>query len=122
MEYIVDDDYHSVEYLKIHEAFRDMEIDIGQKEGTCLFAAGQQLQSFPTDKVSRDCRRISVGYNAIRDLPNDLRCSKLRCLVLASNIRLENIPKELFNNTLSLQVLDLSSTPIKGLPTLKQLQ
>lgn len=56
VEYIFDDDYHSVEYLKIHEYFCDMKIDIGQKEGTCLFVAGQQLQSFPTDKVSRDCR------------------------------------------------------------------
>lgn len=63
-----------------------------------------------------------MGYNAIRDLPNDLRYSELRSLVLASNIHLQNIPEELFNNTPSLQVFDLSSTPIKGLPTLKQLQ
>lgn len=31
VEYIVDDDYHSVEYLKIHEAFRDMAIDIAKR-------------------------------------------------------------------------------------------
>lgn len=122
VEYIVDEDYHSVEYLKIHEIFHDMAIDIGQKEENCLFAAGQQLQNFPTEKVSRNCRRISVGYNAIHDLPNDLRCSELGSLVLASNVRLQKVPEEIFSNALSLQVLDLSSTSIKGLPNLNQLQ
>lgn len=124
VEYIVDDDYHTVEYLKIHEALREMAIYIGsQDQEKCLFLAGQKLQNFPGERDTRDCKRISVGHTAIKNLPNDLECSKLESLVLASNNQLEKIPERFFSDIKSLKVLDLSSTSIGTLPvTVQQLQ
>lgn len=103
-------------FLRIHDVLRDMAIHLGQREAHWLLEAGQKLKNFPGGGNIRDCKRISLHSNDIRDLPMDFKCPHLLSLILSSNQNLTQVPDGFLSNIPSLKVLDLSSTSISSLP------
>nr|GEW97516.1 disease resistance protein [Tanacetum cinerariifolium] len=64
-----------------------------------------------------DAREIHLTNNMLSELPDNPKCPILVKLFLHSNQDLMDIPVRFFDNMPTLQVLDLSSTSIKCLPS-----
>ena len=64
-----------------------------------------------------DVREIHLTNNILSELPDNPKCPILVDLFLHSNQDLMDVPITFFDNMPSLQVLDLSSTSLKSLPS-----
>ncbi|KAF7124073.1 hypothetical protein RHSIM_Rhsim12G0032500 [Rhododendron simsii] len=106
--------------VKMHDVVRDMVLAITSLQGeepTHLVQAGISSEMIPEEVEWKNATRISFMNRDLRSLPESPNCPKLLTLLLQGNENLEVIPETFFNNMPSLQVLDLSRTRIKSLPT-----
>ncbi|XP_039133120.1 probable disease resistance protein At4g27220 [Dioscorea cayenensis subsp. rotundata] len=107
-------------YVRMHDVVRDVAIHIGAAADHAFDTrAGQGLTGWPrtTESDMRNCRRLSLMYNDIEDLPPDpMQYPKLEMLILSGNRSLFSIPEMFFLYMGSLMVLDLSYTGIESLP------
>ncbi|KAM0952266.1 putative AAA+ ATPase domain, P-loop containing nucleoside triphosphate hydrolase [Dioscorea sansibarensis] len=105
--------------VRMHDVVRDVAIQISAKDHMFYVRAGRSLAEWPrtTESEMRNCRRLSLMYNDIEDLPPDpMVYPKLETLILRHNYRLSSIPEMFFLHMGSLMALDLSCTRIKSLP------
>ncbi|XP_039140861.1 probable disease resistance protein At4g27220 isoform X2 [Dioscorea cayenensis subsp. rotundata] len=105
-------------FVKMHDVVRDVTIQIGAVADHAFYCrAGQGLKEWPVESEMRNCRRLSLMGNDIKDLrPDPMQYPKLEMLILRDNRRLSSIPEMFFQHMGSLMVLDLSYTDIKSLP------
>ncbi|GLJ28788.1 hypothetical protein SUGI_0567570 [Cryptomeria japonica] len=100
--------------FRVHDVLHDLAHQIAEKENG-LFQAGRGLLEFPAD-VSSGHVRISLIENNLTRVPKTLGAPYIRCLLLAWNPSLKEIPKEVIGNMTALRVLDLSGTALRSLP------
>ncbi|KAH0989022.1 hypothetical protein GBA52_000505 [Prunus armeniaca] len=112
-------DGETEQYVRMHDVIRDMAISIGLSElgHGFLVKAGWDLKLWPND-ADEGCSTISLKYNCISKLPEDLVCPKLQILLLDNNGTLHEIPETYFQGMNALRILDLSKTSISFLPLL----
>ncbi|GLJ38405.1 hypothetical protein SUGI_0781980 [Cryptomeria japonica] len=110
-----------VRKCKMHPMFRHLATHILEKEDEdeerSLFKAGDNLAEFPSMEISQHKhQRISLMYNRITCLPEELKCRELRTLILRHSERLSVIPPGFLQGLTRLRTLDLSMTGIESLP------
>ncbi|KAJ4831399.1 hypothetical protein Tsubulata_020421 [Turnera subulata] len=106
-----------IEFVAIHDLIRDMLIAITSTSPRCLIKPATGLKKPPcVDEWFEDLQRVSLIRNNIRGIDFKPRCPKLTSLLLQDNPFSENILDSFFDDMISLEVLDLSSTGISLLP------
>ncbi|GMN23738.1 hypothetical protein TIFTF001_045807 [Ficus carica] len=104
--------------VKMHDLVRDMALNI---TGTrYLVEAGIGSEDIPENqKWIEDLIMVSLMCNRISDIPSNAspKCPMLSTLILRNNKLLEEIPDCFFMYMKNLNILDLSYTNIKILPT-----
>ncbi|XP_057832576.2 probable disease resistance protein At1g61300 [Cryptomeria japonica] len=88
---------------------------IAEKEEKCFFQARRDLGEFPTHECEGYIR-ISLMDNCLTKVPKAFGAPYIRSLLLAGNIALTEIPKEVIGSMTALRVLDLSRTALQWLP------
>lgn len=111
---------------KIHDVLRDLARYVLQhkeepRNRDCLYEAGRNLECFPpqwttTDSSQLSACRLSLSFNSLTELPQQLKAPELQVLFLRDN-PLKEIPKAFFESFRSLKVLDLRKTLISKLPS-----
>ncbi|XP_039139634.1 probable disease resistance protein At4g27220 [Dioscorea cayenensis subsp. rotundata] len=106
-------------YVRMHDVVRDVAMQISAKDHMFYVRAGRGFVEWPrtTESQMRNCQRLSLMDNDIKDLPPDpMEYPKLEMLILRGNSRLSSIPEMFFLHMGSLMVLDLRNTSIVSLP------
>ncbi|XP_040372905.1 probable disease resistance protein At4g27220 [Rosa chinensis] len=106
------------EQVRMHDVIRDMAILISfSEDGQHFFVkAGCELKNWPKINTQNGYSAISLMWNEIRKLPEELVCPKLQILSVRHNVDLNEIPEPFFSCPSALRVLDLSDTSIFLLP------
>ncbi|KAK2631075.1 hypothetical protein EUGRSUZ_L03446 [Eucalyptus grandis] len=108
------------EYLKMHDLVRDMAIKmLGSR---CMVKAGLGLSTLPAqEEWVKDLEKVSLIKNSIEEIPAARQQSwalpRLLELHMGDNFSLESIDGSFFSCIPTLQVLDLSMTGIRMLPS-----
>jgi Leucine-rich repeat (LRR) protein len=112
---------------KVHDVMRDLAFHIleGQRPITCLYRPGKKLVEFPRDWIltyeKQPCEvcKLSLMYNDLTSLKGvTFSAPKLQVLLLASNYRLEAMPKQYLKGIQNIKFLDLSRCVyLKSLPS-----
>ncbi|PWA36861.1 hypothetical protein CTI12_AA595830 [Artemisia annua] len=89
---------------------------IPRTHGLYLKQDGSKSSTMPSIE-EWDIREIHLTNNILSELPDNPKCPILVYLFLHSNQDLMDVPITFFDNMPSLQVLDLSSTSLKSLPS-----
>ncbi|KAJ4831397.1 hypothetical protein Tsubulata_020417 [Turnera subulata] len=106
-----------IELVTIHDLIRDMLIAITSTSPRCLIKPRSGLKKPPwVDEWFEDLQRVSLMRNNIQGIDFKPRCPKLTSLLLQDNPFSKNILDSFFDDMISLEVLDLSSTGISSLP------
>lgn len=105
------------EWLKMHDLFRDLAINILRKEPGFMVRAGQRLHQSPYFWEWSTSRKISLTRNQICILDDiDFYCPNVTTLLLQDN-PLSFISPTFFNPMPDLQLLDLSHCGMEELPS-----
>lgn len=104
-------------YILMHDVIRDVAINIATGERGFIVRAGWGLEGWPEKEVLRNCKRLSLMGNELRDLPPRPECPSLLTLALSGCEMLKDIPESFFEEMKNLVNLDLSHTPISSLPS-----
>ncbi|XP_042430877.1 probable disease resistance protein At4g27220 [Zingiber officinale] len=103
--------------VKLHDVVRDVAVYIGFKDNNhFLVKAGLGLIDWPKYENLAECKRISLSNNFLQEIPEKPNCSKLVLLLLNMN-PITSVPINFFENMVTLNVLDFSSTEITSLPS-----
>jgi Leucine-rich repeat (LRR) protein len=98
----------SEEYVKMHDLFRDVAIQIASSEKYgFMVAAGFGLKKWPTSNKSFEgCTVVSLMGNKLTELPEGLVCPQLEVLLLGLDDGL-NVPERFFEGMKKIEVLSL---------------
>ncbi|KAF8391529.1 hypothetical protein HHK36_023834 [Tetracentron sinense] len=99
-------------FVKMHDVVRHAAISIASKDKHMWVRSGVSLKEWPNKPTFKD-RVISLMYNIIQKLPNELECPKLETLLLQEN-DLHFAPEAFFKGMEALRVLDLSGQLFLG--------
>jgi hypothetical protein len=98
----------SEEYVKMHDLFRDVAIQIASEKYGFMVNAGRiGLLEWPTSNKSFEgCTTISLMGNKLAELPEELVCPQLKVLLLELDDDL-NVPERFFEGMKAIEVLSL---------------
>ncbi|GLJ28835.1 hypothetical protein SUGI_0568270 [Cryptomeria japonica] len=99
----------------VHDVLYDLAHQIAEKEEKCFFQSGRGFSEILENDFSEHVR-ISLMDNSLTRIPKGFRAPYIRSLLLAWNLSLTGIPKEVIRSMTSLKVLDLSKTAVQSLP------
>jgi len=89
------------EYVKMHDLFREVAIEIATKEYGFMVSAGNGWKS-----VNNSVTTISLMGNILAELPEELVCPQLKVLLLELDDDL-NVPERFFEGMKAIEVLSL---------------
>ncbi|ESR61141.1 hypothetical protein CICLE_v10018190mg, partial [Citrus x clementina] len=92
-------------FVKMHDVVRYVAQQIASKN-KFLIKAGVGLKDWPSINTFEDLTGISLMFNDIHEVPDELECPKLQALFLQENYHLV-IPDPFFQGMKDLKVLDL---------------
>ncbi|XVF56477.1 hypothetical protein PTKIN_Ptkin06aG0124200 [Pterospermum kingtungense] len=75
------------------------------------------LKDWPDEDTMRMCKKISLSYASVSELPDELKCPQLAFFHLASKDASLKIPANFFRETKDLKVLDLTEMSVPSLPS-----
>ncbi|GKV51130.1 hypothetical protein SLEP1_g57804 [Rubroshorea leprosula] len=90
----------------MHDLLREMALEVSQ----FFVKAGIALEKLPEEDEWRDCLKVSLMRNHIKEIPSSmpsLKCPMLTTLLLSNN-NISTIPEALFEHMLGLKILDIS--------------
>ncbi|XP_028052767.1 disease resistance protein At4g27190-like [Camellia sinensis] len=117
---LLDSDKHKDDCIKMHDVVRDVGISIASdSRGTTVFLIrhGDNLRGWPKKHTYENYTSISLMSGNIIELPEGLRCPRLRMLLLACMNDSLRIPNGFFDGMRELQVLNLELISIPLLPS-----
>ncbi|CAL5423103.1 unnamed protein product [Camellia sinensis] len=117
---LLDSDKHKDDCIKMHDVVRDVGISIASDScGKTVFLIrhGDNLRGWPKKHTYENYTSISLMSGNIVELPEGLRCPRLRMLLLACMNDSLRIPNSFFDGMRELQVLNLELISIPLLPS-----
>ncbi|KAH7843741.1 hypothetical protein Vadar_020255 [Vaccinium darrowii] len=100
------------DFVKMHDIIRDVAILIAKEEKGYLVKHG--VQEWPETGTYEKCSTISLRFETIHELPDELVCPKLHTLMLECS---SNISDKFFRGTEKLMVLELNGVTVLPLPS-----
>ncbi|GKV46503.1 hypothetical protein SLEP1_g53485 [Rubroshorea leprosula] len=94
------------ERVSMHDLLREMALEVSQ----FFVKAGIALEKLPEEDEWRDCLKVSLMRNHIKEILSSmpsLKCLMLTTLLLSNN-NISTIPEAFFEHMLGLKILDLS--------------
>ncbi|KAH9745578.1 Disease resistance protein [Citrus sinensis] len=101
--------------VKMHDVVRYVAQQIASKN-KFMIKAGVELKDWPSINTFEDLTGISLMFNDIHEVPDELECPKLQALFLQENSPLA-IPDRFFHGMKDLKVLDLGGIRGFSLPS-----
>ncbi|XP_052291032.1 disease resistance protein At4g27190-like [Citrus sinensis] len=101
--------------VKMHDVVRYVAQQIASKN-KFMIKAGVELKDWPSINTFEDLTGISLMFNDIHEVPDELECPKLQALFLQENSPLA-IPDRFFQGMKDLKVLDLGGIRGFSLPS-----
>ncbi|CAK7345775.1 unnamed protein product [Dovyalis caffra] len=106
---------------RMHDLLRDLALIItsprGNNDSKFLVRAGLRDGSHGNEEEWKQMKRISFMKSTLGTLPESPDCPILSTLFLQYSLPLQTIPNKFFQHLVELQVLDLSYTRIRSLPS-----
>ncbi|XWS42923.1 hypothetical protein CRYUN_Cryun16bG0055400 [Craigia yunnanensis] len=102
----------------MHDLISDVALAITSRNNHVFVLKNEDvLKDWPDEDTMRMCKRISLRYASINELPDELKCPQLAFFHMGSKDASLKIPANFFKETKDLKVLDLTEMHLPSLPS-----
>ncbi|XWS58810.1 hypothetical protein CRYUN_Cryun08bG0065600 [Craigia yunnanensis] len=102
----------------MHDLISDVALAITSRNNLVFVLKNEDvLKDWPDEDTMRICKRISLCYARINELPDELKCPQLAFFHMGSKDASVKIPANFFTETKDLKVLDLTEMHLPSLPS-----